>query len=292
MESLPWFDLCKYDRLRELSAIEFFIQVAIRRDLKIKVDNWTDDGQHPDVKHFFPVIQKDPMVSADVLENPPYGLYLFPSLHYLATGNYDHAMGVRPVSIEEYYLHEIWTREPELSHSRRFFEAVTQAAAEPRDHTSHLQRAERTRLQFNSRVFDAYYGNAAEPSYQSWMSEPLYEHQHGTDGTVFFAVNVDLPLPLLREQFEECIQKARASVTSNSDIDTRVRRFDFESVRDDLIDAHVLPYLDLLFWSHLNRKLTYSEMAEVLYPEAEAGDDMVRRTSKVRAFELVEIGTE
>lgn len=290
-ELLSWFDFNKYNRLRELTIVEFFIQVAVRRDLKIKIDRWRDESPHPDIQNFFPSIQKDPVISAEELEQPPFGLHLFPSLHHLATGKYNHGLGVRPVSIEEYYLHEIWTREPELSRSRRFFESVAQPGAGSTAALSEAQRAERIRLQFNSRLFDAYHGDATEPSYQAWMSEPLYRHQHGTDGTVFLAVNVDLPLTVLRKQFEECVQDAQAFVLSTSEMNSRERGFDFEFMRDEWMEARVFQYLDLLLWSHLNRKLTNAEIAAVIYPQGEGGEETVRNTAKVRALELVEIGS-
>lgn len=117
-----------------------------------------------------------------------------------------------------------------------------------------------------------------------WIDEPVDKYQVWPNSKVDISVNTLLPDNVLIEQFKEVLYKLRHPLPGDVFAIKKTRKPAFA----DWINFGVLPYLDLQIWQQQEEvKITNHLMADVIFPEGEGGEEVVRKTTARMADELL-----
>jgi hypothetical protein len=101
---------------------------------------------------------------------------------------------------------------------------------------------------------------------------------------VFLKLDLNLPDNLIIQQFTSLLKDKRASLDQNI-IKPAKRRPDF----DGWVKAGVLPYIDLAYWAQSQgARITNRCMADAIFRHGEGGEEVVRKTTKVMAEQLLD----
>ncbi len=315
VEDLPkWFDLRKYESLRDATSVGWFFQFAVRADAVRFSVGWRTDpalratlwkqeaGEQPKnfpwIIRYSDLIAEHPFLTMEQLSNLSSleAATFTLSFREIDTISPSSSTAVHPVSIEELYLNEGILRRSVRRRARHFFR-VSSSLGPPKDGEDLASKkiAEAKIDWFTARK-DRYVDSVlalpqrhhpilpGEGAYEPSFAEPLYTYQDLSYPKNSSIISVDLSLPdsLLVEEFKSCLESMRKIYEVEAT--TRFTRPDF----DAWMSQGVLPYLDLRLWALLNEvRISNSVFAEALYADGLRDEAAVRRTTAKTAKEMI-----
>lgn len=287
---LGWFRLDRYDRLKTLKALGWFEQFAVRADCLQMVEFW--DGLpdeitggisfEPNVSKVVTMLREDPVLSLESLISCFGSLEPFLTLQNFCEADYRRELGVRPVSLREFYFHESLVpvalraaARQELGPCPDYDPLIFNDSQRLKQFTA---RAETESLEV-SRL-------SADGVAEVWL-EPMYKHECVTWDKLLLEVDCAMPLSHLVKQFEDCIRQ----------IQSHPPELDNETIREELADLFAywiefgfLPYLDLSLWARCQHvSIPNRVMADLIFRKSDEtkGEESVRKVTGPKANKLM-----
>lgn len=261
LENLPaWFNLKKYQSAQNLDAAGWLEQLSVRQNLICLKTGFPNDEhvsafQSAVLEEFF----KAPIV--DLVSNER--MYItFSGGRLWALNNYfrKYLLGVHQLTVRELLNLEGNVDANKLEYALNWKAKVD----EPLD----------------------LFGEARSHNYpyQDWIDEPVDNIANGISHELTIRVNLHVPDKILIDQFKTfLLAKRRLSQVVGVDIEAKLKP-DYEG----WVRFGVLPYLDLNIWAKLiGCNIPNRVMADAIFPTGEGGEEVVRKTTKKIADDIL-----
>jgi hypothetical protein len=320
-----WFSLSKYDSARTLGLVEWYEQLSLRGYWRRSVESWRRGEANnsnfprnpPGLEEILNVVWEKPIFTMHVLEQaigdrgPTYGLGALREFKAKASSE----VGVHPLTVEEFYLNELWLVAEKRDFARKFFSEIADTPISNLEKIKPYQAVLQRIVEFRRRMLRTMFGTSPidkylQPArrglgslraglgrqdkslksprsaeYQAWMGEPIHIHQlHKGITEVQLSVDLALPDTLLHQQFRKQLERLR--IARPGEFPAPPLRFakpDFGS----WIEMGILPYLDLTLWASLKDvNIPNRVMADAIYPDGEGDPERVRKVTKTLADDL------
>ena len=262
IRQLPaWFKLEKYDAAKTLDATGWYEQLMVRSNSKICFERDLNDGSEPsqqdlkalDLLRATPIIN----VNSDSLIKILFGDGV---LEELKTGDPLYSLGVHMTSVREHYRTEEDIENEKRTYARKFF------------------------AQFWG---ENWLTKDLEYKCKDWIDQPIDNIRSSSDFNVNITIDMGLPDKVLIEQFRQLLKVLREPLQEvGFTIDNRLRP-DFEG----WAKFGVLPFLDLTLWAKIESvQIPSRVMADAIFPAGEGGEEVIRKTTKKIAEEVLSKG--
>jgi hypothetical protein len=262
VKELPdWYKLDKYEAAKSLDAAGWYEQLSIRKCLKSLLSSNLRDN--------LPISQQD-LKAIEGLRTTPIidvnnnflikVLCCGGELWELKSGNPRYSLGVHMTSVREHYQTEKKIEIEKRTYARNFFAQT-----------------------WGENFLEDTYETVKYP-HKDWIDEPIDFNLNESSLNIHLTVDASLPDKVLIEQFKLFLSEMRSPLKqAGISIDNKLRP-DFEG----WAKFGILPYLDLNTWAELEG-LTISNrvMADAIFPAGEGGEEVVRKTTKKIADEIL-----
>lgn len=249
-DTIAWFDVRKYDRLRDFGASQWFKELLVRSRLREEIDSPAGRPQSYEYQELYDTIEilcQNPLDYANLLPN--YRQTEINNYHLESTEYVEAQGGASILTREQFWLLEAWLEVNGFSRSRDF--ALKSLA---RTLACQYNPSPLGAVAFE-RLFCEYEG--LDPV-DDWES-PIPESAVLSTGTHLLAVNLNCPNAILEEQFKTVIAELRRKEQVNSA--SAIERPPFHH----WINCGLLPYIDLVLWADIRGvRLTYPQIAKAV----------------------------
>ena len=265
IKELPsWFKLKKYDATSTLDGTGWYEQLSIRNSLYKSLLRKNSE--------VFSITEQDLEVLEALRKNPIVDinncfvmkvLFCDALLWELKSGEPRYSLGVHMTSVREHYLTEKDIEDEKRTYARNFF---------------------------NQNFGDDFLEEACEPikyPHQDWIDDPIDNIRSSADFNVHLNIDMGLPDKVLIDQFKQFLIDLRSPLKeAGISIDNKLRP-DFEG----WTKFAILPYLDLSAWAEIEgMKISNRTMADAIFLKGEGGEEVVRKTTKKIAEEILTKG--
>ena len=259
VNELPsWFKIEKYEAAKTLDATGWFEQLTVRRIGKSYFDEDLNDGSDSSLQSLeaLDLLRATPIIDVD---NNFLIKVLFEDgrLYELKTGDPHRSLGVHMTSVREHYQTEKNIENEKRDYARNFF----------------AQNWGKNWLT-----------KPVKYKWKDWIDQPIDNIRSRPDFNVNIRIDMGLPDKVLIEQFKYLLKNLREPLQElGLKIDNRLRP-DF----DGWAKFGVLPYLDLASWAKMESvQIPSRVMADAIFPAGEGGEEVVRKTTKKLAKEIL-----
>lgn len=270
-----WFDLPKYEPQKTLDLAGWLLQVAIRRDLRSRLEaeqqlaSKDEPGFNDEVLGW---IHDNPILTMDLfVARFGRGLsrVMFPSTAVLLDAQPRNHMGVHSTTVEELYRFELGLRPNVRKPATAFFERIRREIA-PKEGSEEYAAEVDNRVLYRKQNPDLapyVFGEDQAWVAAAFLTEMDHPIQHFTDVVQRnFLMTVDLSLhdALLHKQLQDALDRVRAYLPNDSKLSTR----NLSDPTGDWPARQLLAYMDLWLWRMQKggRELSDSEVVELLWP--------------------------
>jgi hypothetical protein len=261
-KQLPkWYCLNNYKCFENLSALEWLEQLTAR---KLMFDRllYKDSGDII-LKYFLELIEISPLI--DTSESLETKLFLRSGVSesILNEDNFSqYALGVHHISVREFFSMQENFDEDKKDYAFKFFD----------------------QLKFNELSLDDF-SSPLKYEYKDWIDMPIDAIKNSYNDYLTLMVNLKLPDKTLIEQFEFQLKKYRESLAKVGLIIENNKKFS----PDSFVKFGLMPFLDLSFWAGMNdTSITNRVFADVLFHDGEGGEEVVRKTTRQLAKDVLE----